>query len=856
MERIYFSKHNKERWNMLKNYVIMCINVKKQWIVIVKMGGTIMLFKKEPLNYKVPEQSGNKPVDIEQIIKLINHQKYQKLITMRAHKDVEESLDVTDILLKSVEDINIEMDRQNNHIEKTVQASLEVSEFSKEVNAKVDETISIIDSTLEKAAFGQESVINVMDSILNVQYTVENMKSIMLELVEKSNKIKGIVDTIKGIAKTTHLLSLNANIEAARAGDAGRGFAVVAGEVKKLAENSSISANEIDNIILEISKVTDETLEIIMEGITKVVGSTDLARGAGKAIDYMMKSVEDTKTISQNIANAVKEQADKNKYMSSVIYDMVLASERVKSFNENISVNVDRQKASLNTLKDTIKNLNELNRFNSNEELATRSTFTMYSSEIKNFDPAMAINIDTTKVLSPINIGLVQFGIGTEVIGALAKTWHVEDDDVTWNFNLRKNIKFHNGRAVTSKDVKYSYERLLSKKLNSPNRWFLSFIKGAEDFYLGKKSEVEGIIIKGDYNLKIVLEYPYSSFVNNLAHCSCSILCTEEINKLSSSPVGAGPYEFSKVDTENKQLIFKKVKNYALGEALMDEIVIRYGIDNSVDYFLKNKLDYVEVSANNISMVANAGYEIKRTECIGSRFILFNFKSNNALLMNKNIRQAINYCIDKEKVITEALGNAEIAAKGIFPTSIIDNNTLVGYRRDLNKAKELMKKSKINSGTLTFPIIMREDKKGLQYTLANILATNLKEIGINLNIIELDSEAYNKQGGNYDMQLYGWLGDSGTADNFIEPLIDINNRSINNTYNNPRLMGMLNEAKKSRNPYKYRELMSSLEKEMVEDAPYIFLSHICVSYAYNSKIKGIKVHPLNMINLDNIWKED
>ena len=164
--------------------------------------------------------------------------------------------------------------------------------------------------------------------------------------------------------------------------------------------------------------------------------------------------------------------------------------------------------------------------------------------------------------------------------------------------------------------------------------------------------------------------------------------------------------------------------------------------------------------------------------------------------------------------------------------------------------RERVRKSKISSGTLTFPIIKNENKKGLQYALANIIGINLKEIGISLKVIELDAETYSKQSGNYDMQLYGWLGDSGTADNFIEPLIDVNNTSIKNTYHNPRLMEMLDTAKKSRNPYKYRELMCNIEKEMVEDAPYIFLSHICVSYACNNKIKGIKVHPLNMINLE------
>jgi ABC-type transport system substrate-binding protein/methyl-accepting chemotaxis protein len=787
----------------------------------------------------------------------VNKQIYQGLVSKRVFNEAEEALDVTEVLLKSVEDINIEMEKHSEHIMKTVDVSSEVGAFSEEVNAGVDETMRVIEDTLEKARNGQVSVNNAIASIEAVQNTVANMKDVILELAEKSNKIKGIVDTIKGIAKTTHLLSLNANIEAARAGESGKGFAVVAGEVKKLAENSSKSADEIDYIISEITKVTEETLDIILQGTEQVTKSTTVAENAGEALNEMMESVEKTKAISEQISASVRQQAEKNQHLISVIDDMVQVAEKVKSNNENISVNADRQKAVLNNLKGTITSLTELSTVENIEGKLDKTEFKMASAGLKTLDPAMATEINDSIIISAMNLGLVQFGPGTEVIGAIAKNWHVESDNLTWNFNLRKNLKFHNGRIITASDVKATFERLLSKELDSPNRWFLAMVKGANAYYENKTKEVSGIIVTGEYSLKIVLEYAYSSFINNLAHCSCSILPKENFNLIEAKPIGAGAFKFVTWDKESHELILEKNSNYVVGEALVDNIKVVCDVEDQFEAFEQGKIDYMEINASNINKVKAKGYKIDLTQCIGLRMIAFNYRSSNPLIKNKVARQAINYCIDKNKIINESLNGFVTPLNGAFPTSILNNSAQKGYTYNLNKAKELLRKSGVEAKTITLQVAKSGGNKGFHEILARILKENLREIGIELRVNEVDGAKYYAEETFFkcDLFTYGWLGDSGTADNFIEPLIDINNSSNRSRYNNPVLLELLEKAKKTRNPYKNRELLCKIEDVIVEDAAWIPLCNICVSYTHRSKVKGLRVHPLNSINFSDMWIE-
>ena len=786
-------------------------------------------------------------------------QNYQSKFAERILHESEETLEAAEILLKSVEEINREIETNERSIENTVQASKEVGEIFNQVFDSVDETIKVIKTTLEKSEAGYGAVHSSIESIETIKQTVENMKQVILELLEKSNKIVVIVDTIKAISKTTHLLSLNANIEAARAGEAGKGFSVVAGEVKKLAESSSKSADEIGTIIKDIGSAVDKTSKIIEDSIDKVLKSTEAAKKASDAINDIMDSANKTHHISKDINEAIKLQAEKNDYLLSVIEEMTNQSKQLKSHNENISINTFRQKASLSKLKETIFMLNDLTsdieQVIGEQNNCEKATLKIQLGGLDTLDPIKAYRVTNLRALYPMHLGLVQFSTGTDVTGAVARSWDLENDNVTWNFNLRRDLKFHNGRNITAKDVKYSFERFLGKEMNSGNRWILSMIKGASEFYEGKAKEIKGIIVNNEYNIKIVLEEPYFSFINNLAFLSCAIVPSECAAQIETHPIGAGPYKFISFNQESKELILEKFEGYKLGEGLIDRIAILAEDGNKFKDLLEGDVEAIIVNASNVEDIEKANYKIIKRDNLGTKFLAFNFRSSNLIVNNKYCRQAISYAIDRNKIIKEGLKNLENPAMSVFPQNIGTNK--ISFSRDINKAKELMRKSGITNGTLT--MLMNKDVKDSLYyrALVKVMEENLKEIGINFRTLEVEKDQYTKEEWKQkcDLLYYGWVGDTGTEDNFIEPFIEAEGMANIGKYKNSRLLEQVRELKIIKNPYKYKEKLQHIEKELVEEMPFLFLTVTCTCYAYKSNVKGLSIHPLNFIKVQDVWKE-
>ncbi|MBU5590365.1 hypothetical protein KQI89_01175 [Clostridium sp. MSJ-4] len=790
-------------------------------------------------------------------------QEYQINIADRILNEGEETLEATEVLLNSVEDINKQIELNEKHIANTFQASNEVGEFSHIVFKRVDETIKEINSTLEKSKSGYEAVNSSISSIETIKETVENMHQVILELIEKSEKINGFVDTIKNISNTTNLLSLNANIEAARAGDAGRGFAVVAGEVKKLAESSSKSANEIGDIIKDIASTTNKTNTIMQQSIERVINSTEEAKKVEEAINHIIESVSRTQQISLDIEEAIKQQVKKNDYLVATMEDMEKGSLELKTHNENTSINAFRQKYSLNKLKDSINTLNNISKSmktlvqDKEEKLNDEKiTLNIKFSKIYTLDPVKVLYADNVKALYPIHMGLVQFGSGVDIIGGIAKSWHLESDNVTWNFILRRDIKFHNGRNVKSEDVKYSFERFLSRETNSDNRWILNFIKGAKEFYNGESKVISGIKIINDYQIKLILENPYASFLNNLAFISCSIIPKECAKNIEVNPIGIGPYKFVSYNEKDDKLVLEKVKDYPLGSGLADEIIIHTSSESLAEDFINNKLDYTPVNASNVDEIKKAGYEINKKESLGAKYLAFNFTSNNPLIENRYVRLAINYALDRERIIKEGLKDLENPSQYIFPEGF-NLNGREKIKRDISKAKDYMKKSGVKQGTITLLINSLTKNSHYAKSLIKVLKENLNEIGLQLKTVEVEQKNYTKaefkkKG---DILYSGWIGDTGTPDNYIEPFIDPDGIANIGGYTNENLIELIEEVKAIKNPYKYREKIAHIEEILKEECPYIFVSVSCNCYATKNNVKGITVTPINLIKLQDVWKE-
>jgi len=218
-----------------------------------------------------------------------------------------------------------------------LQAIGAIAESADHVNAQSQES-------LRRAEEGNRSLSKLLGDMDDVSRTVGMMADSIAEFVSSTEAISRMTQEVKGIAEQTNLLALNAAIEAARAGEAGRGFAVVADEVRKLAEKSSLSAQEIDRITATLSAQSASVQRAIHEGQTRIAESQGTIGSVAEILQATNGSVAEVGNGLDAIAQATDEQRRTSGSVATSI-DAIAASSR-----ENNQA-VDRTSSAANSLE-------------------------------------------------------------------------------------------------------------------------------------------------------------------------------------------------------------------------------------------------------------------------------------------------------------------------------------------------------------------------------------------------------------------------------------------------------------------------------------------------------------------------
>jgi methyl-accepting chemotaxis protein len=202
----------------------------------------------------------------------------------------------------------------------------------------------------------------VRQSVTKINSIAENMNVIeerMQHLRGSLADIAGFVETIQGIASQTNLLSLNAAIEAARAGDAGRGFSVVAEEVRKLAENAANASQQIQLLIVQIQTETRETADATREGSVAVQKGRDTIYQAGESLEKILQTANQSAVISVEISRALMQQSDVLKDMLQRMRKVQLLGKNNFTAAQTMAASVQEQTASLEQITIAIQRLAE-----------------------------------------------------------------------------------------------------------------------------------------------------------------------------------------------------------------------------------------------------------------------------------------------------------------------------------------------------------------------------------------------------------------------------------------------------------------------------------------------------------------
>lgn len=793
--------------------------------------------------------------------KIVLHKNNQRHIADRIVNKVGEAGLVVDNLIEVTGKISKYVEIQMDSIQKVVDEIGSYSALAEEVFANTENARQISEQTMNVARKGSSAVDSSIEAMDIIEASVLESKEVVNMLSSKAGHINEMLDVIKDIADNTNLLSLNASIEAARAGEAGRGFAVVAQEVKKLAQRSVDSIKYINSTINEINESAARALEAMDKTIRKVKEGADISRHTMEVFNTIIEAVDNNSRVSDEINTALTKQTANLEAVVNSTHEMSRTFEKLTMTVEQASLYTEFTRTSLESLKNTSSDLKsstaKLTGVITSEDIFEPSVTTCLPSPLQTYDPQLSFEYVGSHIMSNVNSGLLTISSSGQVSPGVAKTWYLEEDGLTWVFLLRKGVKFHNGREITAEDVKYSFERLLSPGLNSPNSWALMCLDGAEEYNSGKVNTVRGINVSDKYRISLKLSAPHSGFLLNLGQFCASILPREDIEKGIIS--GCGPYILK--DIQPFAVTLEAFKDFYNGEPYIKKIIVEYNDVNTAEALLDGKYDFIIADKKNImgKVKDKQNITVKTRSIIGTYYVGFNLLSGSACVQSREARKAMNMAVNKRLIIDELLGGLAIEAKGPFPPSMIDNTNDAGYEYNPKKAREILQRVMAGKTAQKLKVLAREENDTSIYNpLTEYIIKDLKETGIECELIRVNASEYLNPEciRKCDIYVSRWIGDTGDPDNFLQPLFSSDSKTNYSNYVNEEVTAEIDRAKEIINPEKRTEMYGKIQRTIVDEAPWIFLYHPQAGIAYRNNLAGIRLSPLGLLKYEDIILED
>lgn len=226
-----------------------------------------------------------------------------------------------------------------------------------ETNESGSEALRNIGTTIDEAAEGKEGMVSVTNSMNEVKEGMQILGKSIGDVGTAAVKIDEITSTIRGIAEETNLLALNASIEAARAGEAGRGFAVVATQIKKLAETSTESADEISQLIDSVTQLINGTVLRSEQSMEQINESAEAVFAASDQFNNIYESIERTNDIVKGMIEQIHNVNDVASNMAAITEEQSASAEEIEATAISIQELADTVSENSADVKDDSKEL-------------------------------------------------------------------------------------------------------------------------------------------------------------------------------------------------------------------------------------------------------------------------------------------------------------------------------------------------------------------------------------------------------------------------------------------------------------------------------------------------------------------
>jgi methyl-accepting chemotaxis protein len=272
----------------------------------------------------------------------------------------EQTSKATELIASTMQDVATGTENQVHSAERTSQTVNEMSIGIQQISSNSQNVSATAIQALDKAGEGNESIQIAVKQMNSINETVTNLSQVISGLGERSKEIEQIIEVITGIASQTNLLALNAAIEAARAGEHGRGFAVVADEVRKLAEQSSDSAQRISQLISAIQTETNKAVQSMEYATKEVLEGIGVVETAGNSFEQIRQSVSEVAGQIQEVSSAVQQMSAGTEQMVHSVKLIREITESTASGTQEVSASTEEQMASMEEISSSSASLSKM----------------------------------------------------------------------------------------------------------------------------------------------------------------------------------------------------------------------------------------------------------------------------------------------------------------------------------------------------------------------------------------------------------------------------------------------------------------------------------------------------------------
>ncbi len=443
---------------------------------------------------------------------------------------------------------------------------------------------------------------------------------------------------------------------------------------------------------------------------------------------------------------------------------------------------------------------------------------------------------------------LLKYNKDLDLTGELVENWQISSDQKTIIFKLKPNLKWADGKPLTSADVLWTWQAVTDDKNGSPY---------ASDYQLVKRAEAPDPL-----TFRVTYNEPFAPAMDSWAGLQIlpkHLLEGQDLHTTSFThkPVGSSFYKLDSW-TAGQNIQLSRNLTSVLGPANIDKLVSRIIPDISAQFLelMADNIDSMGLDPTQFSRIVPARPKLNQTlnlyKELGSGYTYLGFNLKRKPFDDVRVRKAINYAIDKQEIIDGVyLGLGINIASPYKPGTRWSNPDLINYAYDPEKAKGLLKEAGFvtnNDGILvregkplSFEILTNQNKE--REKSAVLIQRRLKAIGIQVTIRPLEWASFISnfiKKGDFDVVILGWgLGLDPDQFNIWHSSEQGGDKFNFIGYSNPTVDKLLVQGRMELNPDKRQTIYHTFAKELLEDSPIVYLSAGYGLSAIHKRVKGI-----------------